>query len=126
VSKGELGKIYEDGETLIRQGETGDCMFVIQEGEVEITVEKDGREISVRIAGKDELIGEMAIFEKEARSATARARGRVRALTVDRTNFLRRLNEDPTLAFHIVETMSRRIRELSRQIVQLKEGNGVD
>ena len=54
------------------------------------------------------------------RSATVRALGQVRILTIDKKNFLRRISQDPSMAFRIVETMSRRIRELTEENVQLK------
>jgi len=120
MSKGALGKVYHDREVIVRQGEAGDGLFVIQEGRLEILSESHGRETRLRIAGEGELIGEMAVFEREVRSATVRALGEARVLTLDRRNFLRRLNEDPSLAFRLVETMSRRIRELSAEIVNLK------
>jgi CRP-like cAMP-binding protein len=63
----------------------------------------------------------MAIFQKETRSATVRAKGTARVLTLDKKNFLRRINEDPSLAFRIIETMSRRVRELSTQVVELRK-----
>ena len=117
---GALGKAYEDGEVIIRQGETGDCLYIVQEGEVEVYTEKDGKEVSLAVRRAGELLGEMSIFEREVRSASVRARGRARVLTVDKNNFLRRINEDPTLAFRIVQTMSRRIRELSEEVARLK------
>jgi CRP-like cAMP-binding protein len=120
MSQGELGRLYRDGEVVVRQGEVGDAMYVIQEGKVEILLEKEGSETRIRVAGRDELIGEMAVFEHEVRSATARALGDARVLTVDRKNFLRRINEDPSLAFRLVETMSRRVRELSQEVARLK------
>ena len=120
MSQGTLGKIYHDGEVIIRQGEVGDGLFVIQEGQLEILSENEGNPSRIRVAGKGELIGEMAIFERQPRSATVRALGEARVLTVDRKNFLRRINEDPSLAFRLVETMSHRVRELSAEIVRLK------
>ena len=65
----------------------------------------------------------MAIFEREARMATVRALGPARILSVDKKNFLRRVHEDPSLAYRIVQTMSRRIRELSGEVARLK-GDG--
>jgi CRP-like cAMP-binding protein len=118
---GALGRTYQDGEIVFSQGDVGDCLYVVQEGQLEIIVDRGGSPTVVRVAGKDELIGEMAIFQKEARSATVRARGTARLLTLDKKNFLRRINEDPSLAFRIVETMSRRVRELSKQVVELRE-----
>jgi CRP-like cAMP-binding protein len=117
---GALGKLYDDGEVIIREGETGDCLYIVQEGEVEVYTEKDGREVSLAVRKVGDLLGEMSIFEREARSASVRARGQARVLTVDKSNFLRRINEDPTLAFRIVQTMSRRIRELSEEVARLK------
>jgi CRP-like cAMP-binding protein len=124
MSLGALGKVYHDGEVIVRQGDVGDALFVIQEGQLEILSERQGKELRIRIAGKDELVGEMAVFEREVRSATVRALGEARVLTLDRKNFLRRINEDPSLAFRVVETMSRRVRELSAEIVRLKAALG--
>ncbi len=122
MSRGLLGKVYGDGEVIIRQGESGDSMYEIQEGQVEVIQEKDGQEVQLAVLGKGDFFGEMAIFEREVRSATIRARGEVRALTVDKRTFLRRITEDPSIAFRIVERMSRRIRELDAEIVRLKTG----
>jgi len=120
MAKGELGRLYEDGELIVRQGEAGECMYVIQEGEAQILVEQDGKEILVRTAGPGEIVGEMSIFEKEVRCASVRAAGPVRALTVDKRTFLTRVHADPSLAFRIVQSMSRRIRELTAEIARLK------
>jgi CRP-like cAMP-binding protein len=119
MSTGALGRVYENGEILVRQGEVGDSMFVIQEGDVEIVVERDGRETVVGESHAGDMLGEMAIFLHERRSATVRAKGQVRALTVDKKNFLRRINEDPSIAFRLVETMSRRVRDLSKELARL-------
>jgi CRP/FNR family cyclic AMP-dependent transcriptional regulator len=120
MSQGALGRVYEAGEIVFRQGEIGDCLFVVQAGEVEVVAERDGVETRLSTVGKDQLLGEMAVFERQARSATVRAIGQARLLTIDKKNFLRRINEDPSLAFRIVETMSRRIRNLSDEVVELR------
>ncbi|MHC4550780.1 MAG: cyclic nucleotide-binding domain-containing protein [Planctomycetota bacterium] len=120
MGSGALGKVYRDGEDIIRQGEVGDCMYVILEGRARVLVEEGGREVTLRTANTGEILGEMAIFERVVRSATVRAEGDVRVLTVDKKTFLRRINEDPSLAFRIVETMSKRIRELSAEVARLR------
>jgi CRP-like cAMP-binding protein len=96
METGALGKVYEDGQILIRQGEVGDCMYVIQKGQVAVFREKNGHEVGLAVLGEGEIFGEMAVFEREVRSATVRALGEVRALTVDKKNFLRRIQEDAT------------------------------
>jgi len=117
---GKLGKVYGNGDVIVRQGETDDCMYEILEGQVEVLQERGEKEVRLAILDKGDFFGEMAIFEKEVRSATVRAIGEVRALTIDKKALLRRISEDPTLAFRIVERMSHRIRELDNEIVRLK------
>ena len=119
MDEGVLGTTYQDGEIIVRQGDVGDRMYVIQKGRAQILMEKDGKEAPIRVAGEGELIGEMAVFDRVVRSATVRALGEVRVLTVDKKNFLRRVHEDPGLAFRVVQTMSRRIRELSNELARL-------
>ena len=112
-----LGKIYEDGEVVVRQGEMGDCMFAIQEGQLGVFREHKGRpEVRVAVLNKGDIFGEMAIFEQEIRSATVRSIGEARILTVDKKTFLRRIQEDPTLAFNLVRMMSQRVRNLTAEI----------
>lgn len=120
MSTGTLGRTFEDGEIVVRQGEIGDSMFVIQDGRVGVYLERDGEEVLLAEPGAGEIIGEMAIFEQKPRSATVRALGQARILTIDRRNFMRRVSEDPSLAFRILETMSHRIRDLDEQIAELQ------
>lgn len=115
-----LGLVFEDGETIIRQGDFGDCMYVIQDGQVEVIRELEENRVRLAVRKKGEFFGEMAIFEGEVRSATIRALGEARVLTIDKKNFLRRIHEDPSLAYRMVQTMSHRIRELSVEVTQLR------
>jgi CRP/FNR family transcriptional regulator len=124
MDTGALGRTYQDGEVIVRQGDVGDCMFVIQEGRVEIVAEMEDCEVQLAIREEGDFFGEMAVFERDVRSATVRAMGEVRVLTVDKKNFLRRIHEDPSLAFRLVETMSGRIRDLSEEVAQYKEKLG--
>jgi flavin-dependent dehydrogenase len=121
TAMGELGKSYKAGEAIIRQGEAGDCMFVIQSGQAEVVKEGDGREMRLAVLGPGDFFGEMAIFEKDLRSATVRALGEVRVLTIDQAMFLRKIRDDPSLAFRIMEKMSNRIRELGAEVARLRE-----
>jgi CRP/FNR family cyclic AMP-dependent transcriptional regulator len=95
-------------------------LYVIQEGEVEVVAEVEDGEMLIAVRHAGEFIGEMAIFDRELRSATVRARGPARLLTVDKKNLLSRVHEDPSLAFRLVETMSHRIRELHVQLAELQ------
>ena len=120
INMSALGKMYQHGETIVRQGDIGDCMYVIQDGQVEVVSDAGEREIQLAILSKNEFFGEMAIFEHEIRSATVRALGPARILTVDHQNFLRRIHEDPSLAYRLMEVMSNRVRRLTVDVTNLK------
>ena len=115
-----LGKIYGPGQIIVRQGQAGDCMFVIQAGRVEVLKQTDSREVHLATLEQGDFFGEMALFDREVRSATVRAIDEVHLLTVDRKTFLSRIHEDPSLAFRIVQQMSHRIRELNAELTRLK------
>ena len=120
MATGALGRTYRDGEVIIQQGEVGDCMYVIQEGEVEVIHESEGKEIQLQVHGVGAFLGAMAIFDRDVRSATVRALGEAKVLTVDKKNLMRRVHEDPSLAFKLIETMSHRIRELVDRVASLE------
>jgi CRP-like cAMP-binding protein len=119
-----MGKLYQDGDVIVSQGEKGACMYVIQRGRVEIVRLDGGRELRVGLLEDGDFFGEMAIFEREQRSATARAVGEAYVLTVDRKTLLRRFKEDPTLAFHIMQTLCHRIRRLNGELTEATGGHG--
>ena len=120
MSKGELGKVYASGECIIRQGDKGDCMYVVQAGTLEVTREENGKEVRIGVMKGGEIFGEMAIFEHEMRSATVRALGDARVLTVDKRTFLGRIQDDPALAFNLVKIMSGRIRMLTGELARAR------
>jgi hypothetical protein len=122
VTLGDLGKLYTEGEIIVRQGEVGDCMYVIQSGKVEVIKEEEGHEIKLAELAEGDFFGEMALFEKDVRSASVRPLGEVRVLTVDKKMFLRKIHDDPSLAFRIMKKMSHRIRELNNELMRLTSG----
>ena len=95
-------------------------MYVIQEGQVEVWLETERTQARLAVMGEGDFFGEMALIEQEVRSATVRALGGVRVLSVDKVTFLRRIHEDPSLAYRIMQKMSRRIRELDDLLGQTK------
>jgi len=115
-----LGRIYQDGEIIVRQGDRGDCMYVVQEGLVEVIVDSGDQQVQLRTLGKDEFFGEMALFEHAIRTATVRARGLVRLLSVDHKNLMQRIHEDPSLAYRLMKVMSNRIDTLTEEVARLE------
>lgn len=116
-----LGKRYCDGEEIVRQGEAGDCMYVIQSGEVEVLRRDGDQEFCLAVLAAGDFFGEMALFEREVRAMTFRALGEVSVLTLEKKGLLRRIHEDPSLVLGILEKMCLRIRTLNNAL--LRYGN---
>lgn len=119
--QGTLGTVYRDGEEIIRQGEMGNCMYVIQSGRVEVLQSGEFGVQHLAFLGTGDFFGEMAVFEQEKRSATVRSAGESRVLKVDKKTLLRRIGEDPLLAVNLLQTMSHRIRDLNAEIALHRE-----
>jgi CRP-like cAMP-binding protein len=123
----DLGKSYSDGETIVGQGDAGDCMYVMLHGKAEVLRRETEGEVLLTVLEAGDVFGEMALFGKEPRSATVRAKGETRVLTVDKRGFLKRVHQDPSLAFQILRKMSQRIRSLNGEVARLRlESRGED
>lgn len=120
MDEGVLGKEYSDGDVICRQGERGDRMYVIQAGRASVLHEEGGFEAVVGELGAGDIFGEMAIFDQLPRSATVRANGKARVLTLDKRAFLSHVHEDPSLAYRMLEEMSQRIRSLDADVSRLR------
>lgn len=116
MSEGVLGSVYADGQHIVTQGEVGDCMYVVQSGQVEVVQAGAGGEQALAVLGPGDFFGEMAVFEKEVRSATVRAKGEAKVMKVDKKTLLRRIREDPLLAVNLLQTLSRRLRNINAEM----------
>ena len=121
MKEGELGRVYSEGEIIFREGEEGDSMYVVQSGAVRITKKTVSGELTIATLKSGEIFGEMAVFGKMPRSATAMAAGEARILTIDKRKLLQTISRDPTIVFKMLESMSHRIRKLDEEIAKLKK-----
>jgi diguanylate cyclase len=100
------------GEWIFREGEPGDCAFVIESGHVEITHGQDGGSETLAHLGPGEILGEMALIDGRARSASARALSDTRLRTVTSEQLAERLDSaDPMLRL-LLKVMLARYREV--------------
>jgi len=117
-----IGKIYADGEVICSEGEAGDVMYVIQSGKIKITKKTEtGKDLKVAMLKSGDFFGEMSLFDKLPRSATATAVGDAQLLSIDKKKFFKTIDRDPTLVFRMLESMSSRIRNLNDEYAQLKK-----
>jgi NADH dehydrogenase len=78
---------FEGGDIVFRQGDLGDNVYVIQEGECEVLREKDGSQELLATLGRGEYFGEMAVLSDRTRNATIRARSAMNVLIIPKHDF---------------------------------------
>jgi putative methionine-R-sulfoxide reductase with GAF domain len=120
MKESELGRVYSDGDMIFREGEEGDRMYIVQSGRVRITKKSPAGELPIAILETGEIFGEMALFDRLPRSATATAIGDTRILGIDKTKLFQTIDRDPTIVFRLIESMSSRIRKLDEEFAQVK------
>ena len=117
---------YEDGQVIVHQGGFCGRMYVVQEGEVEIAYEGEEESIRQSVLGKGAFFGEVPFLDRvrsPGRSrVTVRAIGPVKVSSVTPQTMHQRLQDDPSLALNLVQTMSRRMRELEEEMISLIVG----
>ncbi len=104
------------GEVLFSQGDPGDSFYVIEHGEIEISVlANDGRKLALDILRDGEVFGEIALFGGE-RTATAAALADCVLRQIRRADVLATLRRKPDLALDFIEALCDRLRSLSRKL----------
>jgi len=95
------------GHEIVLRGEGGVGFMVITDGSVTV---KTGEGKTRKLAEGDSF-GEMALLDQEGRSATVKADTDVTLATIPEWNFKPFLKEHPEVAYRLLQTLSRRIRQ---------------
>ena len=112
---------YTDGQILFKQNETADSAFVIMDGEVEIVGEdSEGKLVPLLTRGRNELIGEMAALSNAPRSATIRAKGRLKVLRIPNEQFVKVLSENPEVALSVMRELSDKLARSHGEVERLQ------
>jgi CRP/FNR family cyclic AMP-dependent transcriptional regulator len=122
----DLGRIFSDGEVIFREGDPGDCMYVILEGKIRITKDGPSGDVQLVTLQEGELFGEISFFDRLPRASTATSVGKSYILTVDKKMFFSNITRDPTIAFKVLEAMSSRMRRLNSEYMKLNAERSKD
>lgn len=115
----DKSSIYKDGQIIFLEGETGNNLYVIQEGQVRIAKVYQDREVLLDVLKPGDIFGEMAILENKPRSANAVASGTLRLMPISRENFDSVVRTHPDIATRIIEILSDRIWMIYRQLANM-------
>jgi CRP/FNR family transcriptional regulator, cyclic AMP receptor protein len=116
----KCGRTYNAGDVIFREGEMGNEMFIIQSGKVKISKQlKDGAEKTLVILGPGDFFGEMAVIDKDVRSANAIAIEYSKLIALDEEVFEMHMQNNPKIVKKILKNLSTRLRDANQQIATL-------
>ena len=107
---------FNAGETLIRQGDPGDCLYIIVDGEASINIRGVGAVVTRRAKSS---LGEMGLISRQPRSADCVALTDPTALRIDHDDFWELLAEKPPLALGVIKALSKRLDEAVANLQKL-------
>jgi len=110
-----MEKKLNAGEVLFNEGDRGDVMYLIKEGQIKITKGKGPDERVLAVLKEGDFFGEMAIIDGSPRSATATAVVPTSLLIIDKETFKAKIRENPLIEY-ILETLTKRLRNADEQI----------
>jgi CRP-like cAMP-binding protein len=99
---------YAAGEDIVRQGDAGETLYIIERGRVEVVVGGGSSEQRVNVLADGDYFGEMALLTGEARTATVRAVIPTEVYSLARADFLTLLDQEPGIQEVLAETVARR------------------
>lgn len=112
-------RTYADGETIFKEGDQGDGMYMVRDGAVRISaVVNQNERKTLATLGPGEYFGEMAVIDHEPRSASATAEGPVTVYFMPSSAVLGILEKSPILSVRFIQEFSHRMREFNRHYVQ--------
>lgn len=106
-SKSTEIETYTAGETIFNQGDPGKNLYVVRQGEIEIQCNG----VTVDTVGEGCILGEMALIDSSARSATAVARSDCELIPVDEKRFTFLVQQTPFFAVHVMRVLADRLRK---------------
>lgn len=137
LDSGELKKLaniiqekeYPEGETIFKESEPGDKVYIVQAGEVKIRkslpAEAEKEEVRLARFKEGEIFGELSIFDEKPRSASAIASREAKLLVITKQDLDRLLDEDKGLGIkillQIIRKISSRLRMTDESIGSLTE-----
>lgn len=135
IEAAELAKIvrvgvrkkYKKGSIILLEEETGAALFVIVQGKVKIVrTDDEGREVILSILGENDFFGEMSILDGLSRSASVVAITKTELFMIHRRDFLKLMQDVPSVAISLLKEMTLRLRKADSQIksLSLKDATG--
>ena len=126
LAEEDLERLYQMAETVfipagqlvLQEGEPGDALYVVLDGELEITKRQGGQDILLAVSRAGEFLGEMSLLEQRPRSASVRTLRESRLLVISQAAFQTLLSCSPSAPLTILHTLTSRLRNNESVLMQ--------
>jgi CRP/FNR family cyclic AMP-dependent transcriptional regulator len=116
---------FMPGECFIKQGEPGDCAYVILEGEGEVLIDGAAGPTVVGLVGRNGMVGEVSLLLHAPRTATIRAKTRMCCLQLSREVFESMVREFPDFAVAVMRDLAARLEQTTRKVQEALQTNQI-
>lgn len=112
---------FKAGDIIFNEGDIGQHLFLILNGDIEIYKYMEGRNIVLATIKKGDVFGEMAILGDEKRTASAKVVSETAQLMqVTKEYFIEQIKKNPTFVFNILRNLSKRLENINSELIVLK------
>ena len=113
---------YPAGTIIFNQGDPGDELLIVEDGEIAIFAPTTGPAVgqAIRIFKPGDVLGEMALIDQQPRSLSARAESDAAVLALGKTDFRRLVAANPELGLAVMRGLSERIRYTTDFLTQVR------
>jgi hypothetical protein len=109
---------YLAGDVIIKENEYGETAYVIEDGRVEVSKERDGQKVHLAYLRTGETFGEMSMIDEKPRSATVTAVTETVVSELRRDDFFKSFQTDPKVALALLRVLFERLRQADAMILQ--------
>lgn len=113
--------ILHPKQVLFLKGDDSNGMFILRKGELLVYLEKEGEEIELARITPGGMIGEMALFDKQARSASVKASEPSEVTHITNADFHKLIKQIPKWFTSLMITLSTRLRTTNEKVQELSE-----
>lgn len=113
-------KVLKEGQVLFKAGDKADGMYLIRKGELRVFLEQDGKEVKLLAVGEGGMIGEMALFDNQPRSASVKAAKESEVTLISTEDFGKLMKQIPKWFVGLMQALSSRLRQTNERLKKLE------
>ena len=114
-------KILKDGQILFRAGDISNGMFLVRKGTLQVYLEQRNKEVVLAKVAAGGTIGEMALFDRQPRSASVKAEGDVEITHITEDDFAKLMRQIPKWFVGLMGALSSRLRSTNDRLQALED-----